>query len=397
MDVPLSLRHPLQLPSRPPEQCKVLVVDDDDLVVQFFTDVLSLDGYQILTAQNGSEALEIVAAENPDVIVLDVLLPVLDGIAVCRHIKEAPETLFVPVILVTGGDSATKLDGLEAHADDFLNKPVDPLELMARVRSVLRTRQLYQQVEENQRHLQKLVDEATQDLRAANTRLEALSQIKSQVLRIVSHELRTPLNRAMLALGIINQEDMPQESKEAAFEMLNQALAVLKHRLDEVEPFSDPTDLKLSPAAVPDLLQGAIAEVQTLQPEGISLVRLDVDANIPPVEVDPEKMKQALVHVIDNAIKFGRGNPVTVSAALEGNGIRISVCDQGIGISQENLPRLLEPLQQGDDSPTRSHGGMGLGLALVKMTLDAHGVELEIDSTPGVGTCVSFVLCCADL
>ena len=389
MDVPLSLRHPLQLPSRPPEQCKVLVVDDDDLVVQFFTDVLSLDGYQILTAQNGSEALEIVAAENPDVIVLDVLLPVLDGIAVCRHIKEAPETLFVPVILVTGGDSATKLDGLEAHADDFLNKPVDPLELMARVRSVLRTRQLYQQVEENQRHLQKLVDEATQDLRAANTRLEALSQIKSQVLRIVSHELRTPLNRAMLALGIINQEDMPQESKEAAFEMLNQALAVLRHRLDEVEPFSDPTDLKLSPAAVPDLLQGAIAEVQTLQPEGISLVRLDVDANIPPVEVDPEKMKQALVHVIDNAIKFGRGNPVTVSAALEGSGIRISVCDQGIGISQEDLPRLLEPLQQGDDSPTRSHGGMGLGLALVKMTLDAHGVELEIDSTPGVGTCVS--------
>ncbi len=397
MDVPLSLRHPLQLPNRPPEQCKVLVVDDDDLIVQFFTDVLSLDGYQILTAQNGSEALEIVAAENPDVIVLDVLLPVLDGIAVCRRIKEAPETLFVPVILVTGGDSTTKLDGLEAHADDFLNKPVDPLELMARVRSVLRTRQLYQQVEENQRHLQRRVDEATQDLRAANARLEALSQIKSRVLGIVSHELRTPLNQAMLALGIINQESMPQENREAAFKMLNQALAVLKHRLDEVEPFSDPTELKLSPAAVPDLLHGAVAEVQTLQPEGISLIRLDVDANIPPVEVDPEKMKRALVHVIDNAIKFGRGNPVTVSATLEESGIRISVRDQGIGILQEDLSRLLEPLQQGDDSPTRSYGGMGLGLALVKMTLDAHGVNLEIDSTPGVGTCVSFVLCCADL
>jgi signal transduction histidine kinase len=388
----------IDLPTRPAEQCRVLVVDDDERIVEALSVILSRDGYQISTASGGKEALRQIERVQPDVVVLDVIMPDMDGIAVCRSIKQSPATRFVPVILVTGlGERSRRLEGLNARANDFLDKPVDPLELLARVRSLMRMKQLYDEVEQNRRDLEIRVAERTNELRQANRRLEELSQVKSRILAIVAHELRTPLSRASLALGLIRQDGFPEARKASLLDEISEAVITLEARLDDVRIFSDPLDLKLTPASVADLVSGAIERVRRLRRRSQDLITIDVPAALPPVMVDTTRMSRAMAHIIDNALKFGEGQPVLVQAAQVEGGIKILVRDSGPGIDSDLKPVLFTPLQPGDDSSTRRHGGMGIGLSLVKVILDAHQVAIEFDSQPGAGTAFHFVLPLAEL
>ncbi len=384
---------PPQLPNRPPEECRVLIVDDDERVVEVLQTILGMDGYQILAAYDGASALRTIEQDHPDVVILDVILPDLDGIAVCQQIKQTQQTQFLPVVLVTGaGMRDRRLDGRRVGADDFLEKPIDTLELSARVRSLVRQRQLYLEVEANQTELQRRVDERTQELQEANRRLEELSKVKGNVLRIVSHELRTPLHQAKLALGLARQEGISPERRKESLGEIEKRLGILEHWLDETAAFSDAADLKRVPVAVPVLVQGAMARLGRFQQEGLAQVDSNLPKGLPPVLVDPDRMVRVVAHLIDNAVKFGEGKPVTISAALVEGGVRLTVRDEGMGVTDEVRPRLFLPLEQGDDSSTRRHGGMGIGLALVKMVLDAHDITLDFDSAPGMGTTVSFVL-----
>lgn len=384
---------PMDLPTRPAEACKVLVVDDDDRIVDVLSTILSRDGYQILSASEGRIALDIISSEHPDVVVLDVILPDLDGIEVCRLIKQNPKTHFLPVILVTGWTARTRQqEGLISGADDFLNKPIDPFELTARVRSLMRTKQLYDEVEGHRRELEQRVAERTQELSNAYERLHQLSRVKGNVLAIVSHELRTPLMKIKSGLGLALQDKLDSGMRTEVVRTIEEAFNLLAYRIDDIGVFSDPSDLKLSPVSLADLVAGAVEQVRILRPRQDDLIQVELPKGLPPIEVDTTSMTRALAHVIDNGLKFGDEKPVDVSATVESRGVRVSVQDQGIGISDEVKAHLFVPLQQGDDSSTRRHGGMGIGLALVKMILDAHQVGISVESELGQGTTVSFVL-----
>lgn len=390
---PTKNAPPVDLPMRPAESCKVLVVDDDDRIVDVLSAILSQDGYQILSAQQGRNALDIIAQEHPDVVVLDVILPDLDGIEVCRLIKQNPKTHFLPVILVTGWAArARQLDGLVSGADDFLNKPIDPFELTARVRSLLRTKQLYDEVEAHRHELEQRVAERTQELSNAYERLQQLNRVKGNVLAIVSHELRTPLMHIESGLRSSLLDGIDPEERAKAVKAAKQAFKLLDYRIADIGVFSDPVDLKLAPVPVSDLVTGAIDQVGILRSGKDSSVQLDVTKGLLPVMVDVSSMTRALAHIIDNALKFGDDKPVHISASPAPKGVELVVRDQGMGISDEVKAHLFVPLQQGDDSPTRRHGGMGIGLALVKMILDAHKIGISIESQVKKGTTVSLVL-----
>ncbi len=388
----------IDLPARPAEECKILVADDDPRIVEVFTAILSRDGYQVLPAADGYEAFELVRREGPDVAVLDVIMPGLDGIEVCRRIKADEATRFLPVILVTGLSArARRLDGLQARADDFLDKPVDPLELTARVRSLLRTKQLYDEVEANRRDLEKRVAERTRELSEANARLEEMSRVKGNVLAIVAHELRTPLHQAKLAYGLVRQEEIEQARKLELYDTIDEAFSALEYRLEDVEVFSDPTDLKLTPVSVPTLITSAAEQVRRLSRQHPNAFELDIPKALPPVMVDAGPLSRALAHVMHNAAKFGEGKPVAVTAASHGDGVKITVRDEGHGISDDMMSKLFLPLQPGDDSTTRRYPGMGIGLALVKMIMDAHHIPIEVVTGADTGTAFSFVLPVAEL
>lgn len=387
----------IPLPTRPPEECRVLVVDDEPIIVDLLTNVLERDGYQIITATNGYEALERVQDSAPDVIVLDVLIPGVDGIAVCRQLKQSQATRFLPVILVTGSrEKHRRVEGLAASANEFLNKPIDILELRVRVRTLLRNKQLSDELEAQRAELEVRVAQRTEELREANRRLEELNQVKGNVIAIVSHEVRTPAVHVKMALEALREADAGSDEARRLWQKVDQAFNRLEYKLDEIQAFSDPTDLKLRLVSVSDLVHSAAERARRLHPElPGSLVRLHVGHRLPPVMVDATKLARALTHLIENGLKFGLRRPVDVTAdAIDGGElVQVSVRDQGSGIAPEVVARLYEPLQQGEESSlTRRHDGVGLGLALTRMVLQAHGVELQVETAVGRGSTFWFDL-----
>jgi signal transduction histidine kinase len=372
---------------------KVLLVDDDRWIIEVFTEILSHDKYQIFPAYDGEIALEIIDREKPDVVVLDVLLPDRDGIEICRQIKHDPNTQFTPVILVTGITSRDRrLDGLRSGADDFLDKPVDPFELTVRVRSLLRTKRLYDAVESHRQELELRVAERTQELRQAYEQLQEISQVKDNIMSIVSHELRTPLQQGKRALDIITEEGFDATARKEAERHLRDAFDRLEYHVDDIEMFSDPSRLKFAANSLAALVENAIQQVRHRRKRNVEHIQLDMPKNLPPVWADRRAITRALAHVIDNAVKFGEDKPITITAAENYDWVRITIQDQGEGIADHLKPHLFKPLEGGDSSSTRRHEGMGIGLALVKMALDKHGAEIDIDSALGKGTCVTIDL-----
>ena len=384
--------------TRPPEECKILVVDDDERIVEIFSVILKRDGYQVISAGDGFTGLKLIEEEQPDVAVLDVILPGVDGIEICKRIKNNPITRFLPVILVTGMSArARRLDGLAAGADDFLEKPPDPVELTVRVRSLMRTKQLYDEVEGSRRVLEERVAERTHELRQAYERLQELSRVKSNVLNIVSHELRTPLHQAKIALDLARQEGMSDHQKITLVREALDAISLLEYRVGDIEAFSDPTELRLAPASARDLVRAAVEQVRSLRKGQDDQIVINVPPGLPPLLVSPVPVTRALAHLILNAAKFGEGQPIEINAVRNNGGILISVTDHGPGMQSEILPRLFEPLEQGDPSSTRRHGGLGIGLALVKVILDAHQIKFELLSESGAGTTVQLLVPVAQL
>lgn len=383
----------IALPTRPPEACTVLIVDDDERILEYFGRILARDGYRIVTATNGFDALDRVADSAPDVVVLDVIIPGLNGIEVCERIKQEESTRFLPVILVTAAtDRDRRVEGLVAGADEFLDKSFQPLDLTVRVRTLLRTKQLYDEVEDQRRQLEQRVEERTAELRAANERLEELNKVKGRVLAMVSHELRTPAMQVRTAVNSLREPGASSEEQAVMWQRIDEAFARLEYRLGEIHEFSDPLALKLSLASVADAVRGAAGKVQRLWPAEMSQIRLDVPAGLPPVVMDSQKMSRVLARLIDNAVKFGGGQPVDVIASAANGHVVIAIRDYGPGIPEEDLPRLLMPLEQGDNSSTREYGGSGMGLSLAKMILEAHGVELHVETQPGHGSTFWFAL-----
>ncbi|MBN1121433.1 MAG: hybrid sensor histidine kinase/response regulator [Anaerolineae bacterium] len=372
---------------KPAEDCSILIVDDDERILDVFTTILSRHGYRVYSTQNGKPALELIGEVHPDVIVLDVVLPDIDGIEVCRRVKENPSTRFVPVILITGLDTRSRrLEGLNVRADDFLNKPIDPLELTARVRSSLRTKLLYDEVEASRRDLERRVDERTQELSRANRRLEELGQVKSKVLSVVAHELRTPIHQVKLAVNLALQEDIDHDEKRELARNIQSAFTGLEYRLDEIEQLSDPTDLKCTDSSINAVITAAIVQVQKLSGIDEELIQLNLESHLPPVYVDPKRITRAVAHLIDNANKFGEGKPISISTYSDRTYVCVCIEDHGTGISEEVKPNLFSPLESGDNSDTRRYGGMGIGLAFAKAIFDAHEIAFSIDSLEGEGT-----------
>jgi signal transduction histidine kinase len=375
---------------------KVLIVDDEPTNLMVLEGLLSPLQYDLRQAANGSEALESVAANPPDLILLDVMMPGMSGFEVCRRLKSRPGTQFIPIVLVTAlADRDSRVTGIEAGADDFITKPVDAHELRARVRSLLRIKSLHDEVEGKNESL----NEANRELLRRYEDLRRLEVMRETLTQMIVHDLRNPLGavlgfvRLLKRKGLVSQEEAAQHALLAIHACGQTLMDMITAMLDVAK--LEAGEMPLSPGKV-DLGQ-VVAEVEMGMRSLLEHKRLefhlDLPEGLPPLVADRESLRRILVNIVGNAIGFSpNAGRISVSARPEEGFLRVSVRDEGPGISSEDQGRIFEKFGQVESRQSGRKYTTGLGLTYCKMAVEAHGGRIGVESEVGAGSVFWFTL-----
>lgn len=255
-----------------------------------------------------------------------------------------------------------------------------------------------QLLEANQ-HLERRVEERTSELRRALAKLSEMNQLKSNMVANISHELRTPLTHLRGYVEILLAGDLGEltEEQHNALSVIDRSSERLSRLIEDLILFSiserDQLSLRLTPVALEQLCQIAVQKSITKAAERSVHLLPVYDSSLPLVEGDAEKISWVILQLIDNAIKFTEpGGKVQVNVWQSGNAVHVIVQDTGIGIPEDQITAVFDSFRQLDGSSTRKAGGTGLGLALVKRIIEAHGAVMEVHSEVGVGSSFHFAL-----
>ncbi len=259
--------------------------------------------------------------------------------------------------------------------------------------------ELHAALQESNRTLQQRVTERTKELRHALERLTEINQIKANLISNISHELRTPLAhiKGYVELFVAGQLGNLSEEQSDALRVTLRATNRLEGLIEDLIEFSTASregiTLHLQPVSIPELIDGVFnRSSEKAEKAGVAL-KAELPNTLPDLQVDRERLSWAIFQLVDNGIKFTpNGGNVNVQVGVDDLGIHFVVSDTGIGIPEDRIHEIFEPFHQLDGSPTRRYGGAGLGLALVKIIVDAHGAKLSVKSQEGKGTKFEFTI-----
>jgi two-component system, sensor histidine kinase and response regulator len=338
---------------------KILIVEDNVDTVELLKKRLRADGYDTAEAYDGEEALKIVTEYEPDLILLDIMMPKLDGFEVCKRLKEDESTRYIPVLMLTAkGDVDSTCKGLDIGGDDYLAKPFDYKELVTRIRSLISMK-----VER-----EKLLKEE---------KSEALEKMMDQV----AHEIRNPLVTIGGFARRISESLSESDPNRKYLKLIVQNVETLEHMIKKLIELQATTISYREPVDINEIIAKAIEDYKTALEENHVDLTTDLMKNLPNISVDKEQIKVAISHLIENAIEAMRNKTralIIASRVREGY-IEIDVSDTGIGIPKEKLKNILDPF-----FTSKIHAGLGLTYAL--KIIQAHRGTISVESKLGKGS-----------
>jgi len=371
------------LSSKSVSKDRILVVDDSPDNVFLIQAILEEEGYQVMTASDGFSALEIIQESPPNLLLLDVMMPGMDGFEVTQRVRQITNLPFMPILLITAYDHLSVAKGLDNGADDFIHKPVEVDELLARVRSLLR--------------LKHSIDER-----------DAIARQREDFVSRLTHDLRTPLIAADRMLVLIRQGALGEIS-EPILEVLdtmirsnNNLLEMVNTLLEVYRYEAGRKTLNFTKVDLTEILKEVVQELQPLAHDKKLCLNLDLSKSTTissnekvSVEGDRLELHRVFVNLIGNAIKFTEVGSVEVRLSDRSDNksnskpsIIVEVEDTGPGISPEDQTKLFERFRQGK----HKQAGSGLGLHLSRRIVETHQGTINVKSELGKGSCFTVHL-----
>ncbi len=363
------------------EQSLILIVDDNKNDLQILGNILREAGYKIAATANGTDALEFVGKKNPDLILLDVKMPDIDGYEVCRRIKAIDGSDSVPVIFISAmREAGDVLKGFETGGVDYITKPFTKDEVLARVNAHLT---IFRQ--------KKKLDKLNRDLSEIN-------RTKDKFFSIIAHDLKNPLGSFKNVTGFM-LNNFPELGEGEKIEFLNLMNDSAQHVYSLLENLlnwsrSQTGKLEFNPVKV---------DLKILAAENISLIKMNADkkdiAIINEINertnvfADPNMVSTIIRNLITNAVKFThKGGEVVISSKKKGNFVEVTVKDSGIGMNEDISSKLFNMKAHHSTKGTEEEGGTGLGLILCKEFVERHGGSIWVESEVDKGSSFRFTL-----
>lgn len=366
---------------RNPPSHTVLVVDDHLVNLRLLTAILQGAGYTVITGSNSQEALEQITSQSPDIILLDVMMPGMNGFSLCRKLKKDPLFSDIPIIFLTSlSQKEDIIEGFSAGGNDYIVKPFNQQELLARVRNHLH---LYDTLLENKR-LTELSEDANRS--------------KTEFLASMSHEIRTPLNSIIGMAEVLADTRLTSEQHnyvrifrsagESLLEIINDILDLSKIEAGQ-------TELEAIDFHLPSLLDSVVSILSVRAAEQNTPISIQIHPDVPhALRADPTRLRQILINLVGNGLKFTKNGTVQISVNTDSdNRLLFAIKDNGIGIPKEKQELIFESFTQADSLTTRKYGGTGLGLTICKKLSTIMNGDIWLESSPGTGS--TFFFTCA--
>ncbi len=362
-----------------PFKATLLIIDDSLTVRMQIKEMLENNGYHIFLARDGYEGLKILESRKPDAVLLDILMPEISGLEVCKIIKSTDHLKHIPVIILTHvSDTENKVAGLKSGADDYITKPFEIEELNARIAIILKNRSLQK------------------ELIIARDKARKTASEKSNFLSNMSHEIRTPMNGVIGFTNLLLETGLNPEQKEyvetikrsgeSLLVIINDILDLSKLDSQKILFENKPFSLKNMTEDICNIMRLKMKDNRNI------ILKTDIHPNIPAFLIgDPHRVKQILFNLIGNSVKFTKKGDILISIKVikKQNKKLLThffIKDTGIGIKKDKLESIFDVFSQADSSITREFGGTGLGLSIIRKLTEHMGGKCWVESIYGKGS-----------
>jgi len=350
----------------------ILVVDDTPANLQMLADMLKRRCYRARPVPSGRLALQAAKADPPDLILLDINMPAMDGYEVCAELKKDPALAAIPVIFISAyGETMDKIRAFRAGGVDYITKPFHVEEVEARVAAHLQLRRQQRELE------------------AVLARQRELEGMRDTMVHMIVHDLRAPLTAVFNYLDLVREQEAgfigmeSMQNLDLAMKASRWMVQMVNVLLDASKIEAGQMNLRLVPCDLGDLLSDAIDAIRSLADEkNIVFRRVHVRG-----VVDRDTIARVVQNLVSNAVKLTPpGGDVRVTLEARPHHVRIEVCDHGPGIAAEHHPKIFEKFGQLDTNVRQSVPSSGLGLYFCKLAVEAHGGRIGVDSEVGKGS-----------